>query len=136
MNIHQSTLIVLDEVGRQDAHETGQYDEPGRIAVYDFRERLVEGRTVREIAVVEHPGGDPRGPRRCQAGGLGAIADHCANGDREFGGRHLVYDGAQVAATARYQHHDRQPCLAPGNGVCHIGCAGCGRRLHGTALAG
>ncbi len=75
MDVDEPAIEAAHEVGAEDAHEAGQRDDVGAVAVDAFGEGVVEGVAGREGAVIDDLGRDAALARELQAGGVGAVAD-------------------------------------------------------------
>ena len=64
VDVEHAALVARHEFRRQDAHEAGQHDQVGRVAVDGLGQRRVERGAVGEGLVVEHRGGDAAAPGR------------------------------------------------------------------------
>ena len=84
MDIEHATEIVLHEVVRQQAHETGKNHQPGFKAVDECLQGLVEGLAGFKAGVVQCLGGNTGVTGPLQPFGVRAVADHGADLDRQF----------------------------------------------------
>jgi len=61
MDVDQAAGVMVDEAGRQHAHESGQDDVVGRIAVDFDSQRGIEGFAAGVVLVIQGGGGDALG---------------------------------------------------------------------------
>ncbi|MOA18125.1 hypothetical protein D3C78_1384150 [compost metagenome] len=106
MDIEQATLVVADETGAENAHESGQDHKFGLESVDQFDQGGIEGFTAFERLVIQGAGVDTRVPGALQTVGIGTVRDHCANADRVVRVLRIVDQGLQVTAGAGQQHHN------------------------------
>src|SRR5690606_42143382 len=71
--LFRSPLIVLNELGGEDAHESGQNDQVGRMGIDERGECLIIGGSVGEFSMIEN-GARNTGPGGAlQTEGIGAV---------------------------------------------------------------
>ena len=75
MDVDQPAVAAAHEARAENAHEAGQRDDVGAVALDALGEGVVEGVAAREGAVIDDLRRDPALARERQAGGIGAIAD-------------------------------------------------------------
>ena len=78
MDVDQPALEAAHEVGAEDAHEAGERDDVGRVALDPSASAASKASRRREGAVVDDLGGDAALARERQAGGVGAVAETAA----------------------------------------------------------
>ena len=96
---------MTNEIGTEDAHESGKDDELGFKSVDQFDQGGIEGLTTFESLVIERAGIDTRFSGTLQDVGVGAVGNHRADADRVVPGQTVVDQSLQVAAGAGKQHH-------------------------------
>src|SRR5690606_3894922 len=94
--LFRAPLIVLNELGGEDAHESGQNDQVGRMGIDERGECLIIGGSVGEFSMIEN-GARNTGPGGAlQTEGIGAVGNHRDN--VSLPGMQSIDKSLQVAA--------------------------------------
>jgi hypothetical protein len=102
MYVQHAACVALHELGRQHAHETGEYDEV-RAMAFDFSgQRGIERCPVTISAMVHDGGWDPARLRGYEAACFRNVADNGCDRTRDI----RLEQRFHVAASARDQHDD------------------------------
>ena len=106
MDVDETPVVMLDEAGREYAHEAREHDESRTAGVDGLCERRVETLAAPVGFVIDDPGSDVCLSCAVQACRSRPIADDRAELEGTVGIAGIVDDGLQIAAAAGNQHHD------------------------------
>ena len=106
VDIEHAPRVMLDEGRRQDAHETGQHDQVGGVAVDHGLQRRIELLAAGIILVGNDSGRYPMFRGKNQSLGVGPVTDDGGNTGWPLLGLRRAHDRFHVAAASRNEDND------------------------------